>query len=63
MDTTMKDGMAWLDEYLLTSFASKDKIMISVADPDPGSGAFLTPGSGIPIRVFPDPKPIPTFES
>ncbi len=25
----------------------------SVADPDPGSGAFLTPGSGIP-----DPKPI-----
>ena len=25
----------------------------SVADPDPGSGAFLTPGSGIS-----DPKPI-----
>jgi hypothetical protein len=25
----------------------------SVADPDPGSGAFLTPGSG--IGVFPDP--------
>jgi hypothetical protein len=25
----------------------------SVADPKPGSGAFLTPGSGIP-----DPKPI-----
>jgi hypothetical protein len=23
---------------------------VSVADPDPGSGAFLTPGSGIPIR-------------
>jgi hypothetical protein len=29
----------------------------SVADPDPGSGigAFLTPGSGIQNRFFPDP--------
>ncbi len=27
----------------------------SVADPDPGSGAFLTPGSGIWNRFFPDP--------
>ncbi len=27
----------------------------SVADPDPGSGAFLTPGSGILNRFFPDP--------
>jgi hypothetical protein len=26
----------------------------SVADPDPGSGAFLTPGSGIRIRSLPD---------
>ncbi len=26
----------------------------SVADPDPGSGAFLTPGSGIRNRFFPD---------
>ncbi len=26
----------------------------SVADPDPGSGAFLTPGSGIWNRFFPD---------
>ncbi len=24
-----------------------EKIVISVADPDPGSGSFLTPGSGI----------------
>ncbi len=41
---------------------------ISVADPDPGSGAFLTPGSGIRnfsgFRIpdlrsrIPDPKPI-----
>jgi hypothetical protein len=32
----------------------------SVADPDPGSGAFLTPGFGIRNRFFriPDPKPI-----
>jgi hypothetical protein len=27
----------------------------NVADPDPGSGAFLTPGSGIRNRFFPDP--------
>jgi hypothetical protein len=26
----------------------------SVADPDPGSGSFLTPGSGIRNRFFPD---------
>ncbi len=38
---------------------------LSVADPDPGSGAFLTPGSRIRNRSFsnpgsriPDPKPI-----
>jgi hypothetical protein len=28
----------------------------SVADPDPGSGAFLTPGSGIGFFQIPDPK-------
>jgi hypothetical protein len=27
---------------------------ISVADPDPGSGAFLTPGSGIRNGFIPD---------
>jgi hypothetical protein len=26
---------------------AKDPLVSSVADPDPGSGAFLTPGSGI----------------
>jgi hypothetical protein len=31
------------------------KVKSSVADPDPGSGAFLTPGSGIRNRFFPDP--------
>ncbi len=31
-------------------------ILISVADPDPGSGAFLTPGSGIRDRKNPDPR-------
>jgi hypothetical protein len=30
-------------------------IFVSGADPDPGSGAFLTPGSGIRNRFFPDP--------
>jgi hypothetical protein len=28
------------------------KASSSVADPDPGSGAFLTPGSGIPNPYF-----------
>ncbi len=28
---------------------------LSVADPDPGYGAFLTPGSRIRNRFFPDP--------
>jgi hypothetical protein len=31
----------------------------SVADPDPGSGAFLTPGPG--IGFFPDPGSNPYF--
>jgi hypothetical protein len=35
----------------------KFKEEISVADPDPGSGAFLDPGSGFGIwkRFYPDP--------
>ncbi len=41
-------------------------IPMSVADTDPGSGAFLTlgPGSGIRNRFFPDPRsriPTPYF--
>jgi len=34
------------------------KVENSVADPDPGYGAFLTPGSGIGFFRIPDPKPI-----
>jgi hypothetical protein len=30
-------------------------VLTSVADLDPGSGAFLTPGSVIRNRFFPDP--------
>jgi len=37
------------------SFASECWLPSSVADPDPGSGAFWTPGSGIRNRFFPDP--------
>jgi hypothetical protein len=33
----------------------KTLISTSIADPDPGSGAFLTPGSVIRNRFFPDP--------
>jgi hypothetical protein len=32
----------------------KHKFNSSVADPDPGSGAFLTPGSRIRNRFFPE---------
>ncbi len=32
----------------------RDMIGVSVADLDLGSGALLTPGSGIPNRFFPD---------
>ncbi len=35
-----------------------EEYSVVVADPDPGSGAFLTPGSGIRNRFIPDPKPI-----
>ncbi len=48
------------------SFYHQAKIVrkTSVADPDPGSGAFLTPGSGIRNRIFPDPgSQIHIFES
>ncbi len=34
--------------------ANKKLIFVSVADPDTGSGAFLTPGSGIRKRFFAD---------
>ncbi len=33
----------------------KQIIRCSVADPDPGSGAFLTPGSGIGFSRIPNP--------
>jgi hypothetical protein len=36
----------------------KKKQSTSVADPDPGSGAFLTPGSGIRNGFVPDPGTI-----
>jgi hypothetical protein len=39
----------------------KSYVLFSVADPDPRSGAFLTPGLGSGIRGFfriTDPKPI-----
>ncbi len=38
-------------------FFEQSMLGSSVADPDPGSGAFLTPGpgSGIRNRFFPDP--------
>jgi hypothetical protein len=32
-----------------------DTSSVADPDPDPGSGAFLTPGSGIRNRFFPDP--------
>jgi hypothetical protein len=40
---------------LLQKVIKVNEVISSVADPDPGSGAFLTPGSGIRNRFFPDP--------
>jgi len=52
-----------LDLYLLAQ-TEYYTVKSSVADPDPGSGAFLTPGSGIRNRFFPDPgSQIPDPES
>ncbi len=49
-----------LHKYLTTIFHIFLLVFTSVADPDPGSGAFLPldPGSGIGFFRFPDPKPI-----
>jgi hypothetical protein len=59
MQTWFHHSHFWL---LLTVFrlayaepAQKLFPLTSVADPDPGSGAFLTPGSGIRNRFIPDP--------
>ena len=41
--------------YRLSLFLEGTLPFYSVADPDPGSGAFLTPGSRIRNRFFPDP--------
>jgi hypothetical protein len=44
--------------FVLTTKRSKvnKNLYGSVADPDPGSGAFLTPGSGIRNRFFSAPS-------
>ncbi len=43
--------LSFVQNYCSKSYAK----FCSVADPDPGSRAFLTPGSGIRNRFFPDP--------
>jgi hypothetical protein len=52
--------------YILGHLLCLGCYFYSVVDPDPGSGAFLTPGSGIRNRFFPDtgsriPDPKPIF--
>jgi len=49
LDSTRRAILNALDRY--HSFEG----FTIVADPDPGSGAFLTPGSGIRNKFFPDP--------
>jgi hypothetical protein len=45
-----------IDSYCVSvGVGGKREVGSSVADPDPGSGAFLTPGSGIRNRFSPDP--------
>ncbi len=43
---------AYAQHYLEHDY-TEHTLLLSVADPDPGSGAFLTPGSG--MGFFPDP--------
>jgi hypothetical protein len=48
----------WKNYTYFISFVFYKKLPLlrsSVADPDPGSGAFLAPGFGIRKRFFPDP--------
>ncbi len=54
-------GLASLYKFYLSFYGQKqqsstlkDEFINSVVDPDPGFGAFLTPGSGIRNRFFPD---------
>ncbi len=46
------------NKNLISHFLLTFSIIFSVADPDPGSCAFLTPGSGIGFFRIPDSKPI-----
>ncbi len=41
-----------LAKLLTRTGTASNTVIYSVADPDPGSGAFLTPGSGIRNRFF-----------
>jgi hypothetical protein len=61
MKLMLGSGMRKLFSFIYRQKPNNDnqckKLIIgSVADPDPGSGAFLPPGSGIRIRdgFFPD---------
>ncbi len=42
------------DNIIFIFFRFQGSAESSVADPDPGSGALLTPGFGIRNRFFPD---------
>ncbi len=54
-----KDHLTSLDPFsgMETAGHPFPTVKYSVSDPAPGSGAFLTPGSGIRNRFFPDPGP------
>jgi hypothetical protein len=43
----LEDDEFFVRYQCLIIFRRKPVLSISVADPDPGSGAFLTPGSGV----------------
>ncbi len=48
-------GSGQTDEQILAISKKGYPLQISVADPDPGFDAFLTPGSGIRNMFFPYP--------
>ncbi len=55
-DKSISNGSLTKGTYVIRGFYLNNcTAYLSVADPDPGSGAFLTPGSGIRYRFFPDP--------
>jgi hypothetical protein len=62
-DFSYRTGTANRTVFLKSLLYIMTGIENSVAEPDPGSGAFLTPGSGFRIRFYGSRIPNHIFES